>query len=175
MESNPIQVFKNNLLPLLLLEFVHWIAHVCQRKPQKNYRLSPLTSLRNRAALCSPYLSTCLIREKKNPTKNPKNVTPSDCWDGCPHAGRLAVPRDVSRDGWGGCCGGRCLLWGEMPAACPGPACSTRGREEGPCSLLCCGLLWWPQECWQVPLHLSKGDKSACPNPCTSAYPAASL
>lgn len=163
MESNPIKVFKSNLLLLLFLEFVHWIAHVCQRKPQKNFNLSPLTSLRNRASICSPYLSTCLIREKIPQKCNSQWPLwwMSPCRLLCCPPGYQ--PRQL-----------RGLLWGETPVACAGPACSSRGRKEGLHPPLHRGLLWQPQVSWQVPLRLSKGDKSAHLSPSTTVYPAAS-
>lgn len=66
----------------LLLEFVQWIVHVCQRKPQKNFGLFPLTCLRITVAISSPYLSKCFSRvEKKNQThkKSPTKKCNSYC------------------------------------------------------------------------------------------------
>lgn len=167
--QNQLKVLKSNLLLLLLLEFVRWVAHVCQVKPQKNFSLFPFTSLRNRGAIC-PYLSTCLIRgEKKrtNPknhnTYTQKNITPSDCCDGCPHADCLAVPQHISQDCSGGYWGGSCLQPALAQPAAPGA-----GRG-GPCPPHC-KLFWQPQECWQLPLHLSKGDKPKRLGPSTNIH-----
>lgn len=61
-------------------------ACVFQRSPQNGSGLSPLASLKKKAATCSPYLSTCLIGEKNTPQRN---VTHSDCGDRCPHCSSL--------------------------------------------------------------------------------------
>lgn len=79
--SNLIKVFTVIWCCCCFYKSLH-TACVFQRSPQNGFGLSPLASLIQKAATCSPYLSTCLIGEENTLQKN---VTHSDRGDRCPH------------------------------------------------------------------------------------------
>lgn len=138
------QNFKTNLL-FLFLEFVQWIAHVWQRKLQENLALFLLTCLRKRVAISSPYLSKCFIRVKKKVHKTPPTIKHNPHWSlwwtsQC----RLPLlsPALSAKPAQG--------------AAVGNPVFSAQHRKKGLGPLLCCGLLWQSQKCWQDSLHLNE-------------------
>lgn len=127
MESSPINVFRSSLLLLLLLELVHWIAHVCQRKPQKNHRTSVylLWHLWETELLCAPWSLNMPYQDKKQTQKHNSQwlLWWMSLWG--------LSPRMSAETAQG-------AAVGEPPAPYLGPACSARSKKECLCPLLCC-------------------------------------